>query len=550
MFSRPAILLFCALLFTACGDTAGSGGALSGDGATSPTGILSVVGPTSIVVAPRGTADIQVAYREADGRAVSGIAVEFVLEGEAPAVSLTVDQNPQGPFTDEDGQLSARLTVGTDAAKFSVRANAEGTEPVYVEVEVLPSAVREVSVLPRYMGMRPVTVRTVTALPDASCDLALSSGVTGEALEQYEVSDVSRVFELGPGLHYAFVAWGRDETGSLLSQGCAELTVPVDPELELEPLIVELLDRSLMLRGSYEVSVELDVSVSAARAAASAAEGGEALLSADESDEANYDLDAIEAALRSAGKNNGADNLAAARADGSLAADLAAAFEASQVGPRAFLAALGEQLIKRGSILTLNADYGVSSVAGVPMSFSLTDMQATGADDAAAPLTFDAAVLPMTSIDATYDDARAAIAVESLSVQLALGDYAKRLLAAIDAADSEGLRGLLESASGCAELSAWAKDQAAIAQSCDESCLLAACGSARDELLLAARAQLALLDMDHPSIGVRGDLRVYDGEDDDGIVDALKAAAFQGSWGKAPEADGADLVGADVVIIN
>jgi len=551
MFSRLAISLLCVFAVAGCGDTAGLGDLASEGGDTGPTGILSVVGPSSIVVAPRGTADIRVAYREVDGRAVSGIAVEFVLEGDAPAVSLTVDQNPQGPLTNDDGELTARLTVGTDAARFSVRANAEGTEPVYVAVEVLPSAVRPVSVEPRYVGLRSVTARTVTALPDADCELALSAGVTGEAVEQYDESDVSRTFSLGPGLRYAFVAWGRDATGSLLAQGCSELTVPVDPDpdLELQPVIVELLDRSFMLRGSYAVNVELDVLVSAKRASETAVRGGEALLSSDSTGEATYYLNAIDGAIRLAGKATQADALLAERMNGKLGESLQAEFAAREVGPRVFLSRLAGLLQVRGSLLLLRADYGVSSVSGVPMSFVLTGMQAATLGTAG-ELDFDDALLPMTNIDAAYDDARAVISVETLGVQLALGEYARRLLDVLDAAEPKGLLGLLEDASGCEELVGWAAQQGVIASACDAGCVRAACHTAIGNTFEAARSELATLDANHPSIGVRGDLFVYDGEDNDGIVDRLGATSFQGSWGKSPEAESADAVGADFSVVE
>jgi hypothetical protein len=218
------------------------------------------------------------------------------------------------------------------------------------------------------------------------------------------------------------------------------------------------------------------------------------------------------------------------------------------VGPTAWLAKLGAQMPDRGSRLALKAAYGVTSIAGVPMSLTLISMQSRSADGQRS-LSHPAMQLPMALIDAQYDDARAVIAVDTILIQLPLGSYAGHLLDALQAAEPNGLLGLLGDASGCDELVAWAAEQPVIVAGCDETCVIAACDTAIAALLSRARMKLSTLDTEHPSIGVRGELTVSD-RDRDSIVDELGTAAFEGSWGKAPKAEQADAVDADFSVIS
>jgi len=552
MSIRFAIVVFAALWFGACG----------GDAATSdapPSGIeviggqLRVVTSDSITVAPRGIAELQVAYLDGDNEPVRRVDIEFVLEGDAPGVSLSADLE----MTDDRGQATVKLTAGSDSASFRVRADADGAEPVYIDVKVLKSAVREARVEARYSGLRSVTKRVVTALPGMGCGAALAAGMPGDLTERYEGSEESVAFEVGPGLHYAFVGWGRDSSNALLAEGCSELDVPVDPVTKFKTVVIDLLDRPMSLTGSYSVTIGLDVAASAKRAGDTAVAGGKRLLTGEAFEDADYFLDAIEAKVRVADAA-AADEIASARLSMgiSLAERLQDELDGEKVGPNVWLSKLAGQIRTYGSALYIEASYGVTSLAGVPMSITLAAMQSRTTKGKTITLSYDPLSLPAASIDAQYDDARAAIAVETLSVQLALGSYASLLLDAIDARADNGIKGELVADSGCDELVAWVGEgagmiapQSPIADACDEDCVRTACTAAIDALSTAARSQLSTLDVNHPSIGVRGELLVFD-RDEDGLVDAIGAAALEGSWGQAPEEDKADPVDADFTVVT
>ncbi len=525
----------------ACGDTF-VGASNRTDGDAFAGGGLVVLGSPSIVVAPRGAADIRVAYFDEAGAPVAGTVVEFALEGDAPAVSLSSGEEQ----SNLDGEASVRLTAGSDSASFRLRANAAGAEPVYVDVRVLESAVRKARVVALYDGLRALATRGVTELPGLGCDAALELRMQGEPGASYEDPSGSVSFDLGPGLHYAFVGSGRDATGALLAEGCAEIDVPADGRMSILPVAIELRDRPLTLAGSYEVTLGLDVAASAARAAQTAMRGGLALLSGTQTQGADFFLDAIDASARQALRIAEADELLANR--GALAASLEFKLEEERVGPASFLLSLGALIEYHGSALALEAAYGVTSVPGVPMSISLTAMESRTLNGGHGALAYDVRSLPPAHIAAQYDDARAVIAVETLGVQLGLGTYAGRLLDALEARDG-ALAKQLREWSGCDELVAWASDRALVRKACDAGCVRGACGTAIQMLQTQARAALAGLDVDHPSIGVRGELRVVD-RDEDGIVDEIGAATFEGSWGQAPAAPSADAVDADFTVTS
>ncbi len=543
--SNPAhtvlAVIFAALASVACGDTFGNTADWA-DGEAFPGGGLVVLGSPSIVVAPRGAADIRVAYFDAAGAPVADTVVEFALEGDAPAVSLSSGEER----SNLDGEASVRLTAGSDSASFRLRANAAGAEPVYVDVRVLESAVRKAMVVALYDGLRALATRGVGALPGVGCEAALEIGMQGEPTASYEGPSGSVSLDLGPGLHYAFVGSGRDATGALLAEGCAEIDVPADGRVSILPVAIELRDRPLTLTGSYEVMLGLDVAASAARAAETSMRGGLALLSGTQTQGADFFLEAIDASARQAMRITQADDLLATR--GALAASLEVKLGEEQAGPVPFLSSLAALIDYHGSALAFDAAYGVTSVAGVPMSFALTAMESRALRVGDAALTYDVLSLPAANIAAQYDDARAVIAVETLSVQLGLGTYAGRLLDALEARDG-ALTGQLRDWSGCDELVAWASDREVVRKACDAGCVRGACGIAIQMLQTQARAALAGLDAAHPSIGVRGELLVFD-RDEDGIVDEIGPATFEGSWGQAPEASKADTVDADFAVTS
>ncbi len=564
MFTRSIIALATCLLcpvLAACGDSAESADTDGNYGSTQG-GTLSVLSPTQLRVAPRGTAEIRIVYLadNLDGKGgpepLAGVAIEFALVGDAKGASLSPERSINAGIwaqavTDENGEAVAQLTVGSDAAEFRVRASAAGAAPAYVDVSVSKSAVREVQVTASYSGLRDLALRTVTVLPGLGCDAALAAlanATKGETTDAYDNPEGSLTFELGPGLHYAIIGWGSGRRGGVLADGCTEIDVPVAPGPTIEGVTIELRDRALTLRGSYKVTLELDVARSAQRAGETAIAGGQSVLSTANLAGADYFLDAIEAGMRRAGRRADADALVVARMGGTLDTSLQADLNGANAGPQPWLAKLGSEIQDRGSRLALQASYGVTSVAGVPMSLTLSAMQSRSADGMRS-LSCPATLLPVTSIDAQYDDARAVIAVDTIRIQLPLGTYAGHLLDAIEAAEKNGLVGLLAPQSGCDELVQWAAKQPVVANACDGNCVSAACDSAIDVLLMKATAKLTTLDVDHPSIGVRGELLVSD-SDSDSIVDELGTAAFQGSWGKAPRAEQADPVDADFSVIS
>jgi hypothetical protein len=540
MFYRLILALLFASSLGGCGSDAGFGD-YGVDRAESGS-TLEILGESSVQLLPRSTLKLEVRYRDERGRPVSGVPVELVFEnsvdpldelGIAPGASLSTDQ----PLTDEEGIARSVLSVGSEPARFRVRANAQGAEPVYLQVEVLEVDVRTVQIEARYTGLRRVVRRTVTALAELNCAAALAAGVSGEVSLSYEDPKGSVGLELAPGVSYAVVAWGREAKGSKLAQGCEVIDVPEEGDADLGVVLIELSDLPMLLTGVFQdVSINADVAAPVARAAKALRDAGLDALPDTASADGDYLLDQLEAYLRDKARFADADAIAEARvAEADLASSLDAGLEAQGAGPSIWLGGVASLLSSYAQTLHATVTYAAASTPGVPMTLSIAMLSARGQSMNALGLMPEVDDVT-ASIEALYDDARALVVVSELSIELGLGRYAGLVLTKLGAAKGARLAEQLPTQAGCDVFEAWGAARGSIHDHCDAGCRAAACALAYESLEGSLRAGLVPLDGEHPRLRLGGELDAFDRKIEDGIIDALSATELRGTWAEGDTA--------------
>lgn len=554
---RPSKLAFCCLVAgSLVGCSLDYATPASGDnlGAADLWASLSLVGEATRYVLPGGTAELAVRYTSDEGGAVVGVPVQFALLAsdaesyeqpdagtQPPGASLT----PHVPLTDEEGVARVLLTVGSTAGKFTVRARAEGTAPVYIEVIVGAAPESTLSVHVTYEGARDVVARSATVVESMSCDQARSANQYGMQVRVQEKPEDALEFSLAYGLPYAVLAWGRDATGAELASGCVEITP--DQSRGDHEVTVRLEDSLLRLMGHHALSFDFSLSVPAARIASVARAQGEGLApEASEHPRAHVFLDAVEAVLRARAQDMKAAQVADKRSDGTLdLAALEALLEEHGASVQEAASALGERVASLGERLTADASYGVGASPNVPMAVTLDSFTARSQDGrpSVAFHMLPGAMLPTVSVLAAYDDARAVVDFTTLRVHLGLGSYARSLLEARASSSPTWLEDEFADVAGCAWAKTWI--ESALPEECDPACAESVCGEALGSMLDKVRTAWSALDVDHPAITLRGVLAARD-RDRDGWVDDLGPSVLLGNWGKAQDADESEEVSAEL----
>lgn len=532
MFARGAFTLMLAgALGLTHGCSAPLGSTDEGDDRYEDGARLVNEGDDEVRVLPNDTTELSVRYFDAYGVPAAGVTVAFALDDYAAGSSLS----PITAVTDQDGRARSLLRVGSYEKKqtFSVRVSAEGVEPLFISIVVKAAANVSATVEVVYRGQRQLESRTVTALPSTTCETALEAGIPGELTYTYQKEETQKKFRLGPGLHYAVVAWGKDNTNAKVAQGCAMVDAPITDDADEANRIVrvELIDTPMKLMGSYPLTLQLDVTPSVERLADALRESVRAGLPTGDAPQGEHFLAALEQEFMARELAVGWD---AERAR--LASDLEAELRASETGILAYAEHLTTQLGNVGSRLEMRTTCAAGLDA--PMTLSIESLRALSREGGQI-LELSAApdyVAPPASIQAAYSDTYAALQIATLSVQLGLGNYGRLLLSTLTDMSSPETDVL----AGCAALSALV-DREPLLQACDEECALATCRRALAQTRSQVVSGLTQLDGVYPFIGLRGSVYAHE-RTGDGIVDDLGPASLEGNWGNTNASGAADPV--------
>ncbi|MET0341368.1 MAG: Ig-like domain-containing protein [Polyangiales bacterium] len=449
-------------------------------------------------VQPNESVELRVRYRDAAGRGIAGIEVDFALSEVAPGASLA----PWRTVTDDDGVASTRLTVGSMPGQLVVRAGARQTGTVYMQVHVGEVVKTHLAVRVAYAGTRNVSAFIVSAVPTLACAQALASGAVGDVVHRFGGGAQEVGFELDARERSAIVAWGRDASGGQLARGCTEFA-PSSTAASEASLVLALDDTPLRIDQPVPVALRLRVTESAARLDALAREVVSTMLAPYAADaQAALYLEAIAARL-----NVAPATLDARRA--SLTANLARA----DVGPVPLADTLGAVLARRGAGLVLETRFDVDA------SPTVEALHALALDDGALVALAPRPALTLRTKLAT-DEAR--VVVESLRVELSLGAFGKALLRGLDA--DETFVDQLEAAAGCrAVVGPWTESEGLGTAAVGE----AACTEVMADV--RARYDEALDALVRAPLELSGTLVARD-RSEDGAIDELGPSPIAGSW--------------------
>ncbi|MCB9612849.1 MAG: hypothetical protein H6722_10400 [Sandaracinus sp.] len=319
------------------------------DGATEATRRLELDTPRALTLRTGEEASIVVRYLDAEGRALPGESVRFVLDGVAHDTTLArIDD-----LADAMGRAEATLVAGATAAAFRVRVSAELATPVSIDVAVSDAGFGELEVELDYAGDREDGVLAAAVFAGGDCDEARALSERGD---RYRLrgpdDDVVRFVALPADLTYAVV--GRLEgSSSAVGWGCVD-GVTVSPEAPSR-VRVEVDDLPIVVDGDYDATLTFDAPITAEATADELRAFGAAFLSPDPT---SVVLDAMERQLLALGDEEGLDALALAR-DADLELRYAAALESANVGPQAALDALAELVESRLAHLELGGTFSI-----------------------------------------------------------------------------------------------------------------------------------------------------------------------------------------------
>ncbi len=509
--SLRALILCSLLVVFGCTDAEDSAGLAARDASPGSRESLTfaALDPGQLPLLPNQMLLLSVQYKDAEGSALAGVTVDFSLVGAAAGASLS----PTKSITDANGYATTTLRAGSTATELNVRARAGQDAYAYLPLSVNPAVGTSLSVGVRYTGQRSIASYTVTSLPGMTCEEALRAGLAGETAYHFSAPDQRATFSVGYDLSAAIVGWGKDDAGGKLASGCTGFTADVveDPAAAKRTLTLELRDVDIRLASTLSLSLEINASAAAKRfvdastgaVASVVSPSGAYSMFAD----ADYLLDAVQRSLPA----EGAAALAARRTAQTLSASLQPALAMQQAGPTAYGAALGKQLALRGASLIVGWSLGSSQLSAVAA------LSADGSQSSPLPS------LPPASIVTRFAPESAALAVDSLRIELGLGSYGRTLLAGIDAATRSSSAGC-----GSAFASWWTKS--ALTDLVSAAAAQAACETSLTALDMAIGAELAKLDVGSASLQLAGSVPVHD-RDDDGQVDDLGPGTLAGSWG-------------------
>lgn len=482
---------------------------------------------STVAMLPGEARDLSVRYVDASGRPLIGEPVSFGLLGGASGASLS----PAQSITDDEGNAVVTLRAGSTLTTFAVRASAPAADPVFIEVQITTPVAPSATVAVVYGGQRAIVSRSVTLVPAMSCE-TLSQGNkedvnTGTSFVLSRPEDVAE-FKLGSGLTYAAMAWGSDDTNSKLAYGCLNIgpIVTADAMDAARRFEVPLQDTLLRLEpGSFEVVLNLDLSLPLKALDVSAQQAVVARLPQKPYPAAAYFLDALESTFGS---------FASLRASQGLDAELATLMTQSYSGPESFAYQLAQLVARQGEKASLLATLNVPQ-RDVLGALNVSRIEAV--TDAVRAPPMQGALAGSAELSARFDPNLAAIVVDELSVVLGRGSYASWLL------DQNGspsdVATLLTAWHGCVQVAELVTRHAA-ELSFAPLAADATCREAVGSLVGSVRAAWLSLDTAAPRIWLRGTVPVHDRDLDrslgplsERVANDLGPGGLSGSWSNA-----------------
>ena len=529
-------------------------------------------GETTLVLAPTSTYELKVRYA---GPAPGGKEVEFAVvpleddEGGMRGLGAAADGgvsapsggslSPSAVLTDDAGRAVTTLTVGSTPGMFRVRARMAGIAPLYFVITVSDALYPKVRVNVKYDGLRPLATRSATAIPKLGCDQAMKSDRTDGLVQTFPQSDADAgaeddasqalTFAIVPGQSYAIVAWGRDDTNAELATGCEPLPALTSQSVSTDTprtVTVTIQDRPMRFEGDFAVELALKLDASMARLSSTTQAQVAALLPSGTNGEARAYLAAVHDALTALQEADKASKVEALASNGQTLSALADVLTTNQAGYAASGAALSQLVTSVGKNLSVLGGYGVGG-GGASMTLTVGSL-VTRSDDGALAFNLMTGVsnmVPSATIVGDYDDARATVNVQTLSLSLPLGTYAGALLDALGKDDpSKWFVSRFSGAAGCSAVASWLASEPSMqdgdAPLCDQACGSRVCLDVLGAVVAAARDGYASLN-DHASISLTGGVSVHDRMGDES-VDDVGPSPLSGNWGKDPTTDVVDAV--------
>lgn len=504
------------------------------DAPMAPSSAITIVGPTTIALAPTQSAPFVARWTDASGAPVEGRDVTFALEGMPRDSSLFA----LGARTDARGEVEGTVIAGTLPATFRVRVAAPGATPAYVDVAVGPEGFGSLLVSVEGGDARTVTRRVVRLhLADhggaeIACDDALGRA-DADRTRAVDASGQAAFATLPAAQSFTVVARGENDRGTIVAEACASgVRVTADSETRLT---LALVARQLGVEGEYAAFVELSPGSSPAGAIDALSVALEASVLAAGGDGALL-LDSLEAELRARHASAAADALARERVTGEPDAALAARLELGGESPSH---AAGWLLGEVGALSSSIAVSGTLAIARAEPTGSLATFTREGL--VIGPAGAERVMLDLSALGV---EARAPAALrwfgdedrleaDELRIRMPLGKLVRAAFAGV--ARTRGApdaAALLVDRAGCGALDAWISEQDEIAAECDATCVAEVCKGAIESVLGLVATGAAPLDEMRASLVLSGSMTSEDA-DGDLTVDALRAGVLSGGWRSA-----------------
>lgn len=336
------------------------------DGAMVEARRLELETERSLTLRSGDEAEIRVRYVDELGRPLVGEPLRFLLDGVAHDSTLA----GLSERTDTEGRASATLVAGATAAAFRVRVSAEAATSLSIEVAVSDAGFGELEVELEYTGEREDGLLAASVFAGGRCDEMRTRDERGDRYRLRGPDDEDVTFVgLPADLTYAVV--GRLEGASgLLAWGCVD-DVRLSPEAPTR-VEIDVLDLPAVIDGEYDVTLGLDVPLSAEAAGDELRAFGAAFLAPDPTTTL---LDAMERQL-SVSDPDALAALIAAR-EGDLDARYTSTLEAADVGPAVALETVATLVSDRLARLELGGRW--TNIEG-EVSVRLTQLRA-GTDE-------------------------------------------------------------------------------------------------------------------------------------------------------------------------
>ena len=219
-------------------------------------------------------------------------------------------------------------------------------------------------------------------------------------------------------------------------------------------------------------------------------------------------------------------DFAAARQSQGLDARLAALLTQGQSGPLRFFEALSSSVSEESMDSTLEGRL-TPARDGAGSRFEVTRLVSMRGGKSAREVDL-AALSGEAELRASYNDAQAALSIESLKVPLGFGGFAAGLMDRVQTLpDAQGVP--LSARFGCVELAYLVAEQPAAFPGLGPEQVASFCAEDLQALLGKVRADWASLDNARDALQLRGVVSVHD-RDGDAEVDDLGPSPMSGTW--------------------